>query len=876
MKRKHARMFPFLLYLPLKLERQFTMKKRIFTMLVLAMACVTLQARPVDQETAKRLGQSFVKANFEFTRQSDQLNLVQTAYSERGEACYYIFNVGDTGFVILAADDNYRPVIGYSDRGTFNPDDMAPALAEYLEVVRQGVMSASVASSASVAVASDWAMLEKNGRLVSRHGGREDVFLVQTTWNQNYPYNYFCPEGEGGPGGHCYAGCVATAAAQLMKFWNHPIQGQGSYTYIPEDHPEYGPLTANFGETTYDWDNMPNAISNNSPIEQIEAVAQLIYHVGVSVDMNYRPTSSGAVTGKLCQTMPAYFFYTDQMDNLYRENYTHEGYMQLVINSIDMNWPMVQRGGGHAYVLDGYNDNDMVHFNWGWSGSSDGWFNIDEHGYADGESIIYNYVPAEIYSATANAPTDMNVVPANDGTLTASISWKNPSITLTNVPLTAIDQIVVARNGEVIFTEDNVTPGAEMSFVDESVPYFDVFDYAVYAIINGQHGASARAEKVLVAPTCDWKIIMQSSAFQGWNGGYVSLYSATGKEIQRFTITSSVPSTFNFPVPVGNVCFGWTAPNNNVSNMSLIIKDSEGNTAYTYQGNSSGMEEGVFYAVNNGCGNALVTTAPYHLMAEMSESDAVLTWENGGVVPDYGYIVYKDEQIYGFTTELSFVDENITVGHCYTVTALNYGGESDHSNETCASAGDCKGATNFDYEYVGNNYKIKLLWDKPEPGDGLSGYYLFRKQGEDGTYERIKLLSASATNFTDNTANQQGDYYYRLYAYYSATDCTSAPASIKDDPNKFYLKVYYSPTDIEETEKPEMNLYPNPVNHSLKIEADGMTHVTVYNQLGQLVYASECDSNSLNINMSNWNEGIYHVKVMTGNGWVSHRVAVVH
>ena len=346
MKRKHARMFPFLLYLPLKLERQFTMRKRIFTMLVLAMTCVALQARPVDQETAKRLGQSFVKANFEFTRQSDQLNLVQTAYSERGEACYYIFNVGETGFVILAADDNYRPVIGYSDRGTFNPDDMAPALAEYLEVVRQGVVSASMASAASVAVAADWAMLEKNGRLVSRHGGREDVFLVQTTWNQNYPYNYFCPEGEGGPGGHCYAGCVATAAAQLMKFWNHPIQGQGSYTYIPEDHPEYGPLTANFGETTYDWDNMPNDISNNSPIEQIEAVAQLIYHVGVSVDMNYRPTSSGAVTGKLCQTMPAYFFYTDQMDNLYRENYTHEGYMQLTIWCISI-------GAGAAAVMAG-------------------------------------------------------------------------------------------------------------------------------------------------------------------------------------------------------------------------------------------------------------------------------------------------------------------------------------------------------------------------------------------------------------------------------------------------------------------------------------------------------------------------------------------
>ena len=876
MKRKHATMFPFCLYLPLNLESIFVMRKHIFTLLVLALTSVTLQARPVDQANAKRLGQSFVKANFEFTCQSEQLNLVQTAYSDRGEACYYIFNVGNTGFVILAADDNYRPIIGYSDRGVFNPDDMAPALVEYLEVVRQGVMMASAKTSAPDAVSADWAMLEKCGRLVSRHGGREDEYLVQTQWNQNYPYNYFCPEGEGGPGGHCYAGCVATAAAQLMKYWDHPLHGQGSHTYTPEDHPEYGPLTVNFGEATYDWDNMPNSISSNSPLEQIEAVAQLIYHVGVSVDMNYRPSSSGAVTGKLCQTMPAYFFYTNQMANLYREDYTHEGYMQLVIDAIDMNWPMVHRGGGHAYVLDGYNDNDMVHFNWGWSGSSDGWFNIDEHGYTDGESVIYNYVPAEIYSATSNAPTEMTVSPANDGTLMTTITWKNPSVTLTNAPLTAIDQIVVARNGQVIYSEDGVAPGAEMSFVDESVPYFDVFDYAVYAIINGQRGASAKVEKVLVAPTCDWKIIMQSSAFQGWNGGYVSLYSTTGREIQRFTITSSVPSTFDFPVPVGNVCFGWTAPNNNVSNMSLTIKDSEGNIVFTYQGNSSGMDEGNFLELNNGCGNLPPVNTPFGLRAEMDGADVVLTWDDGGAGAGYGYNIYRDDYLYGFSTDMHFIDENITEGHCYTVTILDIGGESEHSNETCASAGDCLGATNFDYEYVGNNYKIKLLWDKPEPSTGLSGYYLYRKQGENGSYERIKLLSASATSFTDNTANQQGDYYYRLYAYYSATDCTSAPASIKGDPNKFYLKVYYSPTDVEETESLEMSLFPNPVDHDLKIEVEGMTRVIVYNQLGQLVFASDCDYNALNVNVSGWNEGVYLVKVMTDNGWNSRRVAVVH
>lgn len=855
------------------------MKKHILTLLALVVACLSMHANPVGQETARRLGQSFAASNFEFSRQSSDLNLVYTAFSDRGEACYYVFNIGDTGFVIIAGDDHYRPVIGYSEEGIFDPDDMAPALVDYLEGVRQGVMEAAAAPAAQPAVAADWAMLEKTGRMVSRHGGREDEYLVETKWNQNYPYNYFCPEGAGGPGGHCYAGCVATAAAQLMRYWSHPIQGQGSHTYYPEDHPEYGPLTANFGETTYDWANMPNSISSSSPIEQIEAVALLIYHAGVSVDMNYRPSSSGAVTGLLCQTMPAYFFYTDQMANLYREEYTHEEYMQLIIKAIDMNWPMVHRGGGHAYVLDGYNDNDMVHFNWGWSGSSDGWFNIDEHGYTEGESVIYNYVPAEIYAATPNMPTDLNVVASTDGTLSAALTWKNPMITLTNQNLAAIDQIVVERNGQVVYTEDNPTPGAEMSIVDETVPYYDVFDYAVYAVVNGQRGASAVAEKVLVSPTCNWKIIMQSSAFQGWNGGYVILYSGTGKEICRLTTTNSSPQSVEFAVPVGQVSFGWSRPRNNVNNVTIIIKDSENNTMYTYQGNTSGLTEGILLEANNGCGNELNVQAPYNLRAATEAGDATLTWEMSGDEPEYGYLVYRDEQriamVIGGESRM-YVDEDLTAGHCYTVTALGLGGETEHSNETCASAGDCMGASDFDYEYVGENYKIKLSWTRPEVSTGLSGYYLYRKFGEEGTYEKIKQLGASATVYTDNTANVQGDYYYRLYAYYGGIDCTSAPASLKDDPTKFYLKVYYSPTEVDENQASALKLYPNPAQQSLSLEAEGMTHMEVYDVLGQLVYQQDAESNKLTLNVSDWTEGLYFVKVQTQSGWFIRRVSIVH
>lgn len=358
-------MFPFFIYLPLQFKLHLTMKKLLLSLL--ALASIMLQARPINQETARNLAQSFVTANFAITRQSTDLTLVHTAFSDRGEACYYIFNVGETGFVIFAADDRYRPVIGYSDEGNFDINDMAPALADYLEGIRQGVMTATQSPTARASVAADWDMLEKTGRMVSRHGGKDAEYLVQTKWNQNYPYNYYCPTATGGPGGRCYAGCVATAASQVMKYWDHPKQGTGSYCYV---HNTYGQLCADFGATTYDWDNMPVSVSASSSQTYIQAIALLQYHVGISVDMNYSPTGSGAVTNTLTVKMPTYFQYTNAMTVHERKDYTHEGYMELMINSFDMRWPVVHAGGGHAYVFDGYDDYDQIHMNWGWGGSS--------------------------------------------------------------------------------------------------------------------------------------------------------------------------------------------------------------------------------------------------------------------------------------------------------------------------------------------------------------------------------------------------------------------------------------------------------------------------------------------------------------------------
>lgn len=852
------------------------MKKKAIVLLAFVMMGVSLTARPVSETKIRTLCRSFVLANFEFTRQSEELSLVQTGLSDRGEACYYVFNVGETGFVIMSADDHYRPIIGYSYEGTFDVDNLPPALINYLDGIRKGVAKAAQASSAKASVTADWMMLEKTGRMVSRHGGRDDSYLVQTKWNQNYPYNYYCPSDQAGPGGRCYAGCVATAAAQVMRFWNHPEQGTGSYCYT---HDTYGQLCANFGETTYDWSNMPNTINSSSPMARIQAIARLQHHAGISVNMNYSPSGSGAVTNRLTERMPAYFGYTNAMVVKERQDYSHEGYMEELINTFDMGWPIVHAGGGHAYVFDGYNDYDQIHANWGWSGSSDGWFDVDDHGYTDGQRGIFNFVPAKVYASTPAAPTDFVVTTTEGDALAANLTWVNPSVTLTGQDLTLINEIVVTRDGQTIFSQTNVQPGEAMTFVDETVPFYDTYNYAVYAVTEGQRGASSFAKNVLVLPSCKWRIIMQSTAFQGWRGGYVSLYSVNGREIQRLTINNSTPATIEFSIPVGRSSFGWTAPETVVSNMSVVIKDAEGNSVYSYTGSSSGMPEGVFLRVNNGCGNPAVTYAPYNLNSQMTNEGYLLTWESD-VNPRYGFNIYRDEILYAMVSEgtgRSYVDQNYSQGHCYTVRALDAGGETEESNESCVSTGDCAGATNFDYEYVGNNYRIKLKWDKPESSQTISGYYLYRKTGEMGTYERIKLLGASALSFTDNTTSQEGDYYYRLYAYYRDTDCTSSPASVKGNANLFHLHVYYSPTHVEENNHLEdVRIFPNPANQTLNIVSTDMNRVTIFNVVGQKVYDMESNGGSMNVNLSTWNDGVYLVRIQTPSGQKTQQITVIH
>ena len=865
------------------------MKKYLMSVLALMLGLGTAFANPVGVSQAKYVGQQFVQANFEQARQSSELTLVYTGVSNRGEACFYVFNVGKEGHVIVSADDFYRPIVAYSNEGIFDAENINPALNYMLDQVIAS-RSGKLTGKATPKVVAEWQSVMNSGELISRNGGKGRVYLVQTRWNQSpAPYNSMCPYDAQSPlsGYHAYVGCVATAMSQIMKYWNHPAQGQGSHAY---NHPKYGQQSANFGATTYDWDHMLNAYGNNFTPEEEQAVATLCYHCGVSVNMDYGgdiEQGSGANTESVPSAISNYFRYSGAAAVMNKSNVTV--WMNTLKESFDMGWPMyyagVESGApyGHAFICDGYDDNDYFHFNWGWGGSGDNWFLIDDIDYNAQNKIVTNFVPVDVYNSTAKAPTNVVVTPESSTALSAQVSWTNPSQALNNSALTSIDQIVVCRNGEVVYTQDNVTPGASMTITDNSVPRYDSFVYTVYAVCNGSHGKLAYSNSVSFGPTCGWTITITQASFTGFRGAAIHVYNAAGTEVAQVTTTSSNVQSIPVDVPLGYVSFGWSAPTQSGAfDMGFSVKDSQNNTVFTYSGSSDNMPEGIFYEGNNGCGQQPSVSVPSNLVALVDSenpNNIHVSWD-GVNESGYGYTVYRDGILHRLIPEAtSFVDENATMGgHCYKVGFLGYGGENgEYSNESCATSGECYAPRNLDYEYTGNNNKIKLKWEKPEPlTDQLSGYYLYRRT-DDTEYVRIKLLGASATSYTDNGANADGTwYYYKLCACYTDfDDCLSAPANWIHDSNQFYLHVLYSMDGIDEAESSDVSVYPNPTKDVFTVEGEGLQQVTVYNAVGQKVYEAQCDGNSAVINMSNAQSGIYMVQVATENGNITKRITVI-
>jgi hypothetical protein len=359
------------------------MMRNFFVLLLTLTLFSTLGfAKHIDENTAKKVAENFLKTrtNSELFKNDLYLSLAyrsqsENSNSENGLTFYYVFNVNEQGFVIISADDNVIPVLAYSDQSVFETENMSPSVKKWLEEYKIQIRDViELQIEATAEIEAEWRTYLKPSAASAPKSLSAVNPLLTTRWNQSPHYNALCPGGS-------VTGCVATAMAQVMKYWNYPANGSGFHSY---NHSTYGTLSANFGSTTYNWGSMPNNVTSSNT-----AVATLMYHLGVSVNMNYSPQSSGAYVISAqspiqnCSeyALKTYFGYRSTLSGVQRINYTQTQWINLLKNELDAGRPILYAGfgsgGGHAFVCDGYDNNNYFHFNWGWGGFYDGYFSIN-------------------------------------------------------------------------------------------------------------------------------------------------------------------------------------------------------------------------------------------------------------------------------------------------------------------------------------------------------------------------------------------------------------------------------------------------------------------------------------------------------------------
>jgi len=316
----------------------------------------------------------------------------------------YIFNIeDDNGFIITSADDRIIPILCYSLSGSFNiNEEIPPAFKMWIENYKnqvKNIIENNYIENQSINKNWDY-YLNFNESIKSVKTSVSP--LLTTNWGQGCYYNEKCPYDTGGYCDHVVTGCGATAMAMIMKYWNYPINGTGSHSYT---HPTYGLLSADFAATTYDWLNMPDVLTSSSQTK-INAVSTLMYHCGVSVDMNYGPHGSSSFTTAVRDGLVNYFKYSSDAVTRQKSSYSDTDWMNMLRQNLDAARPVLYRGedptaGGHIFVCDGYQgtSSDYFHFNWGWNGSYNCY------------CYLNNLSPSATYNFSTNQFAIFNVYP---------------------------------------------------------------------------------------------------------------------------------------------------------------------------------------------------------------------------------------------------------------------------------------------------------------------------------------------------------------------------------------------------------------------------------------------------------------------------------
>ena len=373
--------------------------KKIITLIIGLLCTSIITWARTPQEAAQIASQFITQANATPTLRLQKaavatsvtvpVELAFTQYQiDNTTPAVFVFNSTDERFVLVSAEDNARAVLGYSDEGTFDANNIPENMQFWLKMYADEMRSATEAKG------------KVNRREVIKHPKNQQIFrgprwrkvmkreaeeeayptiaplLGETIWGQGEPFNNMCPQ-IGNE--RAVTGCVATALSQIMYIHKYPTKGIGSHSYKTET--EGLTVSANFGNTTYDWANMIPNYNKSYTSAQADAVATLMFHAGVAADMDYTVDGSGAVSSIALVGLTNYFGYDKAINVLPKDFLKEETTLQTIASDLQAGRPVYISGStvnqeGHAFVCDGMQSDGYLHINWGWNGMADGYFAI--------------------------------------------------------------------------------------------------------------------------------------------------------------------------------------------------------------------------------------------------------------------------------------------------------------------------------------------------------------------------------------------------------------------------------------------------------------------------------------------------------------------
>ena len=833
----------------------------------------TLFANPIDEQTALKVAEKFnqstsgnkVKASVLKTPVFKCISKIKTsAMSSNVGVYYYVFSSGSNDFTIVSGDDAASPILGYSTQSNFDPNNIPSNVAKWLEGYKNEIryiIENNIQSTTEIS--EQWKALKSESAVNKSSKVEASVNpLIQTKWNQSPYYNALCPGGS-------VTGCVATAMAQIMKYWNYPVTGTGFHSY---NHQTYGTLSANFGSTTYQWTSMPNVISSSNT-----AMATLMYQVGVSVDMDYSPEGSSAyVISSQSETqncaeyaLKTYFGFKTTLQGIERASYSQTQWLNLLKNEFNASRPVLFAGfgsGGHCFVADGYDSNDFIHFNWGWGGQCDGFFQINALNPGGDNFSNKQQAVIGIEPTTNPNPTNFSMY---------------SSITVNPNPINYGQTVTV--NADII-NNGSTTFYGEIAAVlfDENYSFVEYIQTLTesnglapnYHYTNGNNFVSAGLNAsqgkyyigIYIKPT---------------DGNWIQVGNGPYQNLIPITIVSSNNIKMYSPIIV--------TPGTIIQNQAAKIKLDVSNSSPIFNGNISvdlhnldgtwvqNIDEitGLSMPVNTHFTNGLTFNTSGLNVSPGSYLIAVWTQENGSdwkvVEATSNYINPIKITISQSPFQPDAYEPNNTQTNAYNLSPLFSGNIATLTTE----GSNIDVGTDIDYYKVilpaGYNYKISTrLHDAYNSGNGniytVDGLFSYSIDGEKWSDNYDDVMPGNII------LNGEGTVYFKVIPFF-----TGQKGTYLLDLNL----VRTSTTDIVENKFEDfIQVYPNPAKDFVKIDLNEFNGLV--NQInlidiqgGKVSLMNNVNKASLlNLPLNNLSNGMYFIQLQTNNRIITKKIII--